>query len=238
MLNITYDNANLPEDYSVHKREMQLFIKSLRERIYPAQIRFFAVGEYGEQTLRPHYHALIFNFRPPDLIQYKITKSNNIVYKSSFIDSIWQKGETLIGSVTPQSANYVAQYSMKKQNGDNHQTAAYYNRQHPINGLWHQVEPEFMLCSRRPGIGSTWFDKFKSDCFPSDFLTGPDGNILPVPPYYSRKLDREDRVTKRILGARKKKQVADRHNQTPERLRVREEVLKARIKVKDSQREL
>lgn len=46
------------------KRDVQLFVKRLRELIRKidknARIRFFICGEYGPQTFRPHYHCLFF----------------------------------------------------------------------------------------------------------------------------------------------------------------------------------
>ena len=49
-------------------------------------------------------------------------------------------------------------------------------------------EPEFALMSRRPGLGTTWFEKFASDAFPSDFLI-VDGRKVRPPGFYLRKLD-------------------------------------------------
>lgn len=80
--------------------------------------------------------------------------------------------------------------------------------------------------SRRPGIGSDWYDQFACDVFPSDFLV-IDGKKRPVPRYYTNKLDEE---TKKAI---KEKRVAraEEHaeDSTEERLAVREEVLRLRV---------
>ena len=80
----------------------------------------------------------------------------------------------------------VARYCLKKFTGkgaDDH-----YSRVSPIDGQVHRVEPEFALMSRRPGLGTTWFEKFASDAFPSDFLI-VDGRKVRPPGFYLRKLD-------------------------------------------------
>lgn len=225
---LTYSNEHLPSNYSVSKTEMQLFMKRLRKSLEPQKVRFFAVGEYGDQTLRPHYHALLFNYRPHDLKYYKTSKSGHPTYISESLSQIWPYGHSDLGSVTPQSAGYVARYSMKKLSGENEITAQYYTRLHPLTGTYHTVEPEFALSSRRPGLGSTWFDKFKSDCFPSDYIIS-DGRKVTVPSYYTKKLQEEEQnpiKRKRKAAARK-----DKANNTPERLKVREEILQSKVKL-------
>lgn len=225
---LTYENQYLPKNYSVDKTEMQLFMKRLRKSIEPSVVRFFGVGEYGEQTLRPHYHLLLFNYRPTDLKFYKNSKSGHPTYTSEQLSKLWPYGHSDIGSVTHQSAGYVARYSMKKLSGENEHTAQYYTRQHPLSGDWHTVEPEFALSSRRPGLGAAWFDKYKTDCFPSDYVI-VDGRKQTVPNYYTKKLAEEEAKPfkrKRRIAATK-----DRANSTPERLKVREEILTSKIKL-------
>ena len=58
-ITLTYNNENLPPGDELCKRDLQLFIKRLR-KVNPG-IRYFAIGEYGEEGKRPHYHAVIFN---------------------------------------------------------------------------------------------------------------------------------------------------------------------------------
>lgn len=225
---LTYDNSSLPSNYSVDKTEIQLFMKRLRKSLEPQQVRFFAVGEYGEQTLRPHYHLILFNYRPDDLKFYKKSKSGHPTYTSEALSKIWPYGHSDIGSVTHQSAGYCARYSMKKLTGENENVTQYYTRQHPVTGVWHTVEPEFALSSRRPGIGSTWFDKHKTDCFPSDYVV-VDGRKQPVPSYYTKKLEEEEQKPFKLQ--RKLAAYKDKHNSTPARLKVREEVLASKIKL-------
>lgn len=223
-ITLTYSDEHLPEDYSVSVREMQLFMKRLRFEI-TTRIRFFAVGEYGDKNLRPHYHALIFGYDFPDRVIYARTK-DGIRYTSEQLNRLWGLGRNELGTLTIKSANYVARYSFKKQGGDN--AAKHYLRTHPVTGLTVQAKPEFAIQSRRPGIGSTWFDKYKADCFPSDFLV-VEGRQTAVPSYYLRKLTEEDQ--KQVQQKRKMASVkpALKANRTPERLAVREEIHDDRV---------
>lgn len=186
-ITLTFDREHLPEDYSVNVRTFQLFMKRLRSEV-SLPLRYFGCGEYGSQNLRPHYHALIngLDFRT----DRKLMRQGEFgpVYTSDLLAKVWPFGSHEIGNVTFKSARYCAGYIYKKQNGD--KAASHYLRTHPDSGVVCKVEPEFCVQSRRPGIGSTWFDKYKGDCFPSDFLV-VEGRMVPVPQYYLRKLEAE-----------------------------------------------
>lgn len=180
----TYSDEHLPADLSVSVREMQLFNRRLRHEV--GSFRFFCCGEYGDRTKRPHYHALLFGLDFDDKKPWAKSKSGELLYRSPSLERIWGKGSCLIGSVTLQSAGYCARYSLKKITGE--AAAEHYRRVHPVTGEVCQVRPEFIQMSRAPGIGYAWFQKFRSDAFPSDFVI-VDGQKRPVPPYYLRLLE-------------------------------------------------
>jgi len=228
-LTLTYDDEHLPADYSIHVRTLQLFLKRLRDSIAPTKIRFFAAGEYGDKDDRPHYHALIFNYDFNDKIIFK--KKPTLLYTSQALSKLWTYGFSTIGTANYQSAAYCARYSIKKIGGD--LAAHHYQRTHPVTGIQTQVQPEFSTQSRRPGLGYSWFKKYKSDVFPSDFLV-VDGKKHPVPKYYLKLLEEEERKRlklnrgphpKRIQQFRKRKA-----ENKPDRLKVREEVFSAKIR--------
>lgn len=79
----------------LNKVDLQTFIKRLR---YYSKFRYFAVGEYGEKTMRPHYHLLIFNL------------SRSAAMK---IESVWKMGNIHIGRVETGSIHYVTKDLMK-----------------------------------------------------------------------------------------------------------------------------
>ena len=59
-LTLTYDDEHLPEGNTLEPSHLTLFIKRLRERFRPNAIRYFACGEYGDRSERPHYHLVVF----------------------------------------------------------------------------------------------------------------------------------------------------------------------------------
>lgn len=225
-LTLTYNRQSLPDDYSVDLDAYQKFLKRLRESL-PQKIRFFGCAEYGSEEgafpFQPHYHFLIFNHRPTDLKLH--SKKNNIpLYTSQALTKLWPYGYSTVGELNYQTAAYCARYVIKKIGGQ--QAAAHYVRQHPLTGLLHQVKPEFSTQSRRPGLGSTWLEKYKSDYFPSDFVV-VDGKKHPVPTFYTRRLQEEEQLMlKRRRAATAK---IFKPDNTLARRRVREQVLLSKV---------
>ena len=65
-ITLTYNDDNIPVaengNYTLVKKDFQDFMKRLRESIGDVKIRYYACGEYGSKSLRPHYHAIIFGY--------------------------------------------------------------------------------------------------------------------------------------------------------------------------------
>lgn len=237
-INLTYDREHLPADYSVQVRPLQLFFKKLRKKLGSHKIRFFACGEYGDINLRPHFHALIFNYTFNDRVVHSISERGDKLYTSKNLSTLWPYGFSTLGDITFESAAYVARYNMKKINGP--QAVEHYTRQHPDTKTFHVVNPEFIVMSRRPGIGFAWLQKFKSDVYPDDFVLARGMKMLP-PRFYDQQLSEEElqQVKRRrstgggaiyepkALVEKGRKRAA---NNTPARRAVREQVALARTK--------
>lgn len=225
-ITLTYDDAHLPADGSLSKEALQGFFKRLRvsaQRLRgdpDLRFRYYACGEYGDSSRRPHYHAIVFGFWPHDARKWREVRGN-VTHRSPFLEQVWPFGNIETGQFTPQSARYVASYVLKRVIGS--RAPEYYNFPHPVTGVVYPVLPEFALMSRRPGIGSGWFDRYHMDYFPSDFCV-VDGQKRNVPRFYVSKLADVSRLSlkqKRNMAARTEQRLA---NSTPERLAVREEV--------------
>ncbi len=236
-ITLTYDNEHLPWDGSLDIEHFQKFMKRLRKKYEPRKIRFYHCGEYGEQNDRPHYHACLFNF---DFLDKKLYKKENDIeyYTSESLQELWPFGFNIIGDVTFESAAYVARYIMKKVNGvkaDNH----YYRMLvHPITGEilaeW-QNKPEYTTMSRGQktgagGIGKGWYDKWKTDVYPSDQMVIR-GQIMRPPKFYDTQYELTNPKAFRLMKAQRMRN-AKKHasDNTPKRLKVREQVAKARLK--------
>lgn len=199
-ITLTYDDQHLPADGSISVDAVQAFNKRLRGRLDHLgrpPIRFFACGEYGERAYRPHYHLIVFGFFPWDAKKWRMI-DGNLTYRSAFLEEVWPHGHVEVGAVSHQSCAYVARYAMKKLTGA--AAPQFYLRPHPVTGEVFRVMPEFGLMSRRPGIGSGWFDRYSRDAFPSDFLI-VNGRKVPVPQFYRNKLKEVEQL--RISHERK-----------------------------------
>ncbi len=209
---LTYSDDCLLPLGSLDVRDFQLFMKRLRKR--RDRVRFFHCGEYGEQTGRPHYHALLFGVDFPD--KYAWTERQGLpVWRSDELEEIWPSGQSEIGSVTFESAAYVARYVCKKVTGK--AAAAHYGDR----------RPDYATMSRRPGIGRGWYDKFRSDVFPSDEVVVR-GKAMKPPRYYDDILKVEDpEVSSRVQA--KRRDGRNREDESAERLQVRQVCVESRM---------
>lgn len=230
-LTLTYDPEHLPDDLSLHKEHFQKFMKRLRKSLGNARIRFFACGEYGDKTDRPHYHAIIFGYDPKDKQFYKTVGGNNL-WISASLNRLWSYGFVVVGSVSFESCAYVARYIMKKQ----------YARDTEFRGRVgsRRIGPrtmedgslrelEFCLMSRRPGIGSKWIDRFLADTYPRDEVLQSGFRSKP-PRYYDTRLELVDPESYALVQSNRRRRASHLSSvdQTPDRLEVREKVRTAR----------
>lgn len=223
-ITLTFNDEHLPADGSIRVRDVQLFIKRTRKRLGHNRVRFFACGEYGGDCSRPHYHVILYGFDFPDRYPWRKSESGHLCYRSPLLEELWPYGYAELGTVTRESLGYVARYVLKKVNGA--AKAEHYRRVDPVTGEVHQVAPEFITMSTRPGIGAEWYTRFKGDAFPSDFVV-VNGQKKPVPRYYKKKLDFGPAL--RVTAKRQVKAAKHADNNTPDRLATREEVQHRRV---------
>lgn len=211
-----------------HYQGKDLVINEAGAKTYP--IRYFMAGEYGSKLERPHYHACVFNFDFDDKTLWSVRNGTRL-YRSPALERLWPYGFSTIGSVTAESAAYVARYVTKKINGEN--SYAHYQRENSDTGILEPIEPEYIAMSRRPGISRRWFEKYKEDIYTKDFLTDQ-GKKFQTPRYYDRIYDTIAPVALEAIKAkRKEKANGDLTHKTLERLHVREKVCQANFKIKE-----
>lgn len=166
-LTLDYDDEHLPVGKkgvpSLRPSDVSSFMKRLRTRLQReighVGVRFFACGEYGDASLRPHLHIILINCPLPDLqerhpipvdgvvkwIRQYDTNGEKLLY-SPLIGECWTYGRSPLGKVTFESCAYVSRYIVKKQYGEGAE-------QYQECG----VEAPFVRMSRNPGIGHQWF---------------------------------------------------------------------------------
>lgn len=234
-ITLTYNDENLPEDLSLHYEHFQKFMKRFRKAHkgidpdakgqYP--VRFYMAGEYGEKYGRPHFHACIFNFDFDDKKFHKTTDAGSKLYISEKLQRLWPYGFTSIGDVNFQSAAYVARYIMKKVNGQLQES--HYEFVNPDTGEISKRKPEFTKMSLKPGIGQGWYDKFKDDVYPHDYVVVNGRKVRP-PRFYDKKFKAEDPISFEWIEYEREVKARDRYeDNTVERLAAKEKVAKARL---------
>lgn len=209
---LTYNDFAVPKSYypdpetgeaqqslTLSKRDWQLFMKRLRFQHPDDHIRFFMCGEYGPNTFRPHYHAIIFGLHLDDLkpwsrsnlgYQYYLSESLSKAWSSSvtckdlfgesFESPKGELGHVLVGDVTWETCAYTARYIMKKLKGPESQFYSDFG-----------LEPPFVLMSRRPGIGRQYYDDHP-DMYDYDYInlrTEKGGRKIRPPHYYDKIFD-------------------------------------------------
>lgn len=229
---LTYADEFLPVGGTLVKEDFQKFMKRLRFAKHPG-IRFYACGEYGDESMRPHYHAILFNCEFNDLKLLKRTKRGDAYYISKELEELWPYGNNVVAAVTFETAAYVARYVMKKitgrglRNGEAYQVT-------DTDGIVHVRAPEFCLMSRRPGIGAGWYQKFGDHTMTLDSVVINEKEVRP-PRYYDSLYERVDPARMAMLKARRRRMAIrlGRADQTPERRRVREGVAYAALQTKE-----
>lgn len=172
-ITLTYDDEHL-KSFSLNPDDLTLFFKRLRNY---CKFRYFACGEYGDKNGRPHFHAIMFGLRLPDLGPFSINSMGDPLYRSKLLESFWPYGFVSIGAVTFKSCAYVARYVTKKKKGKD---------AHVYDDLG--IIPPFVRMSRKPGIGYDFFFKHRSQIEEQLFVRSQGGVISPLPRYYENLL--------------------------------------------------
>lgn len=224
-LTLTYSNDYLcwaikSRRPTLVREHPQLFMKRLRKR-YGEGIRFYGCGEYGKETARPHYHFILFNHMFDDRKFLYTSKNGDDYYTSDKCRDLWSYGNNILGDVTFESCAYVAAYVTDKITGD------------PAADHYDGRLPEFPMMSRRPGIGSGWFDKYGEHAYKFDSVIMRGREMRP-PRFYDTRFDTIDTVQmSRIKKKRRSKALAQRHDNTSARRHVKEEVLRLSLRKRE-----
>lgn len=160
----------------------------------------------------------------------KHTAADQPIYKSASLEANWPFGYSSVGDVTFGSAAYVARYHLKKVGtvvSDDHFI-------HPLTG--EMLAPEYVTMSRGSrargtgGIAKGWFEKFKSDVFPSDARVIKGIDTKPCKFYDSLYEVSDPQGFKSMKLDRMVAASAASDDNTEPRLVVKEEVKKAQIR--------
>ena len=151
-----YHYKNVPV---LNKKDYQLFFKRLRKTT-SNKLKYYACGEYGSSTHRPHYHAIIFNLPQSSL------------KNPSIIEKAWGNGYVGFGDCNIATIKYTCKYIMKGLKRK--------NTTRP---------PEFALMSKKMGLAHLtpqMLKYYKNHM--TNAVTLPGGAKTPLPRYFRDKV--------------------------------------------------
>lgn len=221
--------AYLGQSMTLCKRDLQLFLKRLRKQT-GQKIRYFACGEYGDKSSRPHYHLIVFGLKFDDL---KLLSKSSLGYNyftSDTLGKIWTYGNHIIAEASWETCAYTARYVVKKLNHD-------YAKLYDILN----IEKEFVLMSRKPGIAKNAYISQKEyyAIFSGKDIATPDGSHHIGMNRYFKKLEQiefeelsKEKTNQNILKAiqTKKMKLANTSLLYDKMLEVEEQALKNKTK--------
>lgn len=178
----TFTYAKTHESGSLRKAHLVSTINRLRSSCNHRGIKFryYGIGEYGDQTSRPHYHLALFGLDPSH------TEIIERAWAGLQDSEGYQPGHVDHGTLEPQSAAYITGYLTKKLSREEYD--------------WAGLEPQFALMSLKPGLGLPWlphlFEALTTRDGASYLRTHQDvptafsigGRSLPLGPYLRQRL--------------------------------------------------
>lgn len=175
---LTYNKDHVPITkngfMTLDKKAFPSFMKRLRH-LNQGKLKYFAVGEYGTNNKRPHYHAIVFNL-DADKLSKVGERNGHPQYVCRIIEEAWTYGGVDIGSCSGDSIAYVAKYVNKPGRIPQHK------RDDRLK--------EFSLMSK--GLGSSYLTQQTIDYHKADvsrnYVTLPGGYRKRLPKYYRERI--------------------------------------------------
>lgn len=115
-ITLTYADQHLPPHGGLRYEDLVKFWKRARKALwtqYKKRLRYYACGEYGDDSLRPHYHACVFGhaFTTDRII---IRESPTLLWTTPELIKWWGLGHVSVGALNFETARYTASYVTKK----------------------------------------------------------------------------------------------------------------------------
>jgi len=224
---LTYDDEHLPANGQLNYKDLQDFWKRLRKKVGP--LRYYSVGEYGDKTNRPHYHACIFGHA----FQHNRTILRTepyLLWTNPTLLETWGKGHVSVGALTFQTAQYTASYVTKKL-GYMHR---YTQLDRESGELLDMVQPRAFISNgggrqtgRQAAIGKLFLEKHGDHIYAHDSVV-INGKEQKPPRYYDNWLKQRSEIALQMVKDQRTKNVIP---QTPEQLRARAINARARKKL-------
>lgn len=207
----------------------QKFIKRVRKNIGPC--RYSSLREHGSHpNYRPHWHTILFGLDLDDL-QERPERPGKTLFESKRLAAAWGLGHIHIRGVNPGTAAYAQLHNKLKITGKAAKLA-YADTVDTVTGAIYDRDPPRINASLKPGIGKGWYDQFKEELW-QDGSVIFQGRPAAIPRYYLQLMEEEDPSRWATFAAHRREQAllrkaAHPEEETPERRKTREEVLRLR----------
>lgn len=215
-ITLTYNDKHLPQDGNLHYEHLQKFWKRLRKNLGP--MSYYAVGEYGDLTNRPHYHACIFGtaFLENRVI---VRQTPTLLWTSPVLEQAWGMGNVSVGALTFQTAQYTASYVTKKLGYQKR----YVQLDTTTGELKDMIQPRAFM-SLNPAIAKNWLHQYGKHVYSYDQVV-IDGKPQKPPKYYDEWLRKTNEQHHKSI---KEKRIEKAVKRTPEENRARAQTARAR----------
>lgn len=176
-ITLTYADEHLPEHNSLNYPDLQKFWKRLRHEVGP--LRYYAAGEYGDNTKRPHYHACLFG-HDFTADRRMLRQTPTYLWTSPLLEECWGLGQVSVGALTFETAQYTASYVTKKLNNKQK-----YVRIDEETGELIPVTQPRAFCSLKPAIARQWLNTYGKAVYDHDHVV-INGTPQKPPKYYDK----------------------------------------------------
>lgn len=217
-ITLTYSDNTAPKDGNLNYSHLQKFWKRLRKELGP--LSYYAVGEYGDKTNRPHYHACIFGhaFLKNRVI---IRETPTLLWTSPTLYKAWGMGNVSVGALNFQTAVYTASYVTKKLGYQKR----YVQLDVDTGELKDMIQPRAFM-SLNPAIAKNWLAQYGKYVYDYDQVV-INGKPQKPPKYYDEWLRKTNEQHHKSIKEKRTQQAVKR---TPEENRARAQNARARGK--------
>jgi len=218
-LTLTYTDELMPQYGSLDYSHLVKFWKRLRKQIGP--LRYYAVGEYGGKTHRPHYHVCLFghDFTEDGIV---VREGEMPLWISPSLEKLWGLGQVRVGKLCVATARYTASYVVKKLR----RKQQYVRTDDETGELIPLIQPRAFM-SRN--LGKEWWEKWHKGVANHDHVIIT-GKPQKPPRAYDKWLKAKD---EKRIGEIKEQRIARAKPMTREESRARAENARARVKTKE-----
>lgn len=218
-ITLTYATDKLPPHNSLRYHDVKLFYKRLRKRL-GITLRHYTVGEYGDTTLRPHYHACIFGTAFTDA--RKILRTTpHLLWTNPLLEEVWGLGMVSVGALNFQTAQYTASYVTKKLHSKRQ-----YVHCDPKTGELIKLEQPRAHASKH--LAKDWLEHYGDQVYAFDRIV-INGVAQKPPKQYDKWLGERSAIALEMIKAERKK--GGKHL-TPQQVHARAENARARRRLK------